>query len=278
MNKNKWFLVIAMTVAIVVHFHSSRTSAPVNPLSKEIEAEMPSAPPANRSPASKNRSFAQAAPSSALSTVQGERTLKEDVLAVLAAYDQSIDWNFHQDGKETIFSIFGGVIPHILDSQPRTLAFARSITEALGHKRDEIFLDGDLAALNQNPNSTTYNFKQQFEGYEVYNSYLRLFGRKEDGGVYYINNELKNVGQPALDFRVSQVEAVDALRSLYQDRGLLVEESSSKPVLFVMKPGVSELAWKVIVRVKGNQKDRREILISANTATVLQNESLLILN
>lgn len=272
MNSQKWFVVVTLTAAFAAHVQYSRRSVPSRSWTKEIEAEMKRVPPANRAPASKAKGLAVAP------TTDEKKTLAESVRAVLAAYDKSINWNFHQDGHENIFSIFGGLIPHILDSQPRTLAFARSITEALGFERDQIFLDADMAAYNLNPHSTTYNFKQQFEGFEVYNSYLRLFGRKEDGGVYYINNELKDVGQPVLDFRVTQSEAVNALHSIYPQYGVSVEQSSSKPLLLVLKPGVSELVWKLIVRVQGAEKDRREILISANTASVLQNESLVIRN
>lgn len=124
--------------------------------------------------------------------------------------------------------------------------------------------------LESNPLSDTYMFKQETQGYEVENGYMKIFTKKDTGEIYIVNSEIKDIGEPDLRKAYTLEQAKEeAVRQHADKQGVKVAEALNQPVILNLAPGRSELVWKMTLEIDGPLKDRRQVMVSASSGKVV---------
>lgn len=173
---------------------------------------------------------------------------------------------YSPDGKIT--SILGGEIREVGKSRESALAFARELAANLGIDANQIAPIPESENLTHSSMSTSFHFEQKVNGYDVYGGTLSLIAKKNDGSVFLINNNLKNVGAFKTTPLIGAEEAKSRLISLLQDRQPEITQKHNEAVIWT-GPTHSELAWVFAARVSHPKYDQLEILVSAETGQVL---------
>lgn len=212
-----------------------------------------------------------------LPSVEQKVFLKKEDESELAAYlNQNYPgpWNLQKDESQKIITLLGGEIPGAGVSPESATELARKIAPFLGVTSDEVVASG--VKMDSTPRSVTYDFKQKFQGYEVFEGQMRFFARKEDGSVFMINSEL----HPVRDLNPEIVyQAEDARREVedrYSSRGAIsIEQKSSRPVIWA-EGSSAELAWFFIVSIQGESLDRLQVLVSVQSNRIILERSLLV--
>jgi hypothetical protein len=154
------------------------------------------------------------------------------------------------------------------------LETAMQLATALGF--DSSQLQESPNKLDGTPDSQASIFDQAYQGYQVYAGYIKTISKKPEGSIYFVANELKNVGDPDLriDFDVFEAEQI-ALQKYPGKRNPRLGARPTKPLIFVLRPQVSELVWKLEISWDGPLVDRRQLMISAKSGLVLDDISMI---
>jgi|GEM_PF-6252881 len=184
------------------------------------------------------------------------------------------NWALRRDDLDRVFSIMGGEIPEAGKNTETAREFAKIIAPLLGVPAEQI-AESD-ARSDSSPKSVTYDFPQSAEGFEVFDGQLRMIARKEDGAVYMINTELRQVQA----FQPKILYGVDDARQLLEDKyanreKVTITLKSKRPVIWA-DDVPAELAWFFIVKIGGSAPDRIQVLVSTQSARILLERSLLV--
>lgn len=183
-------------------------------------------------------------------------------------------WNLQKDESQKIVTLLGGEIPGAGESSEAATELAKKIAPFLGVASDQVAASG--VQIDSTPRSVTYDFKQTVDGFDVFDSQMRLFARKEDGSVFMINTELRPVRSLNTEIVYSAEDARRVVDEQYSARGSLsIVQKSYRPMIWT-EGSSAELAWFFIVTIQGDALDRLEVLVSAQSNRIVLERSLLV--
>lgn len=198
-----------------------------------------------------------------------------NVLALFQSLDPNSDWTVHRNDQGSITQISGGKIQLQQKSPESRLNFARQVVAAMGLESES--LDFSSTQLEETSLSRSYQMSHYAEGYEVLNSYLKIFETQKDDSIYFVTNETKNVGAVDTRIDVPFERALSLAESLFSDKsGVVVQSGSPKPLVYNVAPGESYLVWKLIADIQAPLIDKREVFVSTRDGRVIRNESIVI--
>lgn len=229
----------------------------------------------NRSTASESNSEKKAEeavlPTTALAVSAGK---PKDLESFLVAMDPAGERFVSRNDNGRVTQISRLSIKGQSETPERMLDFARTVAEYAGTPPEQVV--PSPTQLEDTPFSKAKQYDQEYEGYEVFGGYMKVFTKTSDGSVYFVANETKDVGDIDLRIKYSFEEAKSIALNKYADKdGESVTNNPSKPVIFNIRPGQSELAWEVQVQIQGPLFDRRHILISATSGMILKDITML---
>lgn len=184
------------------------------------------------------------------------------------------NWALRRDDLDRVFSIMGGEIPEVGKNAESAAEFAKTVAQLLGVPAEQI-AESDTK-LDSSPKSVTYDFPQIAQGFDVFDGQMRMIARRQDGAVYMINTELRQVQafQPKILYGVE--DARQLIEEKYANREKVsITLKSKRPVIWA-DDVPAELAWFFIVKIGGSAPDRIQVLVSAQSARVLLERSLLV--
>lgn len=198
-----------------------------------------------------------------------------NVLALFQSLDPMSEWTVHRNEMGFITQISGGKIQLQQKGRESRLSFAKQVVSAMG--LDGESLDFSSTQLQDTSLSRSYHISHFVEGYEVLNSYLKMFETQKDDAIYFVTNETKNVGSVDTRIDVPLGRATGLAETLFVDKsGVVVQSASEKPQVYNVNPGESYLVWKLIVDIQSPLIDKREVFVSTKDGRVIRNESIMI--
>ncbi len=167
-------------------------------------------------------------------------------------------WHVHKSEKK-IFSISGGLIRAGLVNQKDALQFSRSLAAVFGVSADEIKPGDDSV---QAAKSRVFTFVQRVNNYDVYQSYLSVAARSQDGAVFLINNNLRPLDHFESGFILSDEKLTEIVQG-QNENFRAVHLANPEPVWFNTSGSTAVLA-----RVfHAKHRDRRELEVIVNAQT-----------
>ncbi len=197
-----------------------------------------------------------------------------DLRGYLLKQDPNADWRVNRTDDGRVVAISGGFIKEDLSTPEKYQQFAENVAAMIGIPQAQLV--ASETNLDGGENTAIKQFDQELGEYKVFGSYMKVFTRNADGSVFYIANEVKETGEVDLRIKYSFSEVAGIVMKRYEGKkGLQIENSPQKPMVYVLQPGQSELAWEIVLKVEGPLYDRRHIMISATSGNLLKDISLL---
>lgn len=184
-------------------------------------------------------------------------------------------WNFTRSPDKRVTTVSGSVLPGAGESVNSAMSLAQDIIEGLGIASNEL-IEGSEHLKSADGEIEAYHFDQSVEGYVVDNGYIRTFIRPTDKAVYFVTNEIRDIGDvdTRISYRAQEAQAI-ALGLFKGKTGVVVDVFHDKPMIYNVRPGYSELVWKMEVKIAGPLYDRRLVMISTSSGRVVLDQSLL---
>lgn len=277
MLNNRNFLVFAILIGAFVGWGLSKYKS----ASTEGQQELASEKSDNSGSENKKQKTKQVKNTTTTVTTQvpsnGVATARPGNIRVLESRIVQLDPNAKprilttDSGQVTTMS--GFKISRYPDTEEGMLDLARELVDSMG--LDQAVMQHSEVKLDETPDSKAFQYDQTYQGYDVLNSYIKIFTKKPEGFAYFVSNETKDVGQVDLRIDYSLQDAMGIVRNRYQTRrGLKVTPRSNKSYVHVVQPGQSEMVWLVEAHWENPLGDRRQLVVSAKSGSILTDISL----
>lgn len=172
-------------------------------------------------------------------------------------------------GTSQSFSITGEIFKFPMGAIVDRLQWGRFLAEQVGIRAEQIV---DVGSTQPDSSfSKSYELNQSYQGYLVEGSFIRIHQRIEDGYVFFSSMNLQEIGHPDLEIKVGITEAQAMVTNRYPPGTTVrILKTTKDPFIYVTRPGQSELAWHIDIKLSGTISDSRELLVSAKTGSVLR--------
>lgn len=180
-------------------------------------------------------------------------------------------WKFVFNSENRIHRIVGGTYPSQSRDEKDILNFAQTLSPFLGvpsHQLNNQNIEISTSAL-----STGYKIDQWIDEFPVYQGNLAVFSKNNDGSIFMINNNLREISHYSQDILVSKEEAKEFLNAYFKERHLIKLNFKKGPVLFSHNDGTGELSWIFFVQLQ-NPFHSMELVVSAQNKKILHQENL----
>ncbi len=273
--------ILALVILSVFGGHWNFSKSQIDKQDESSEMLVSSAPIARNKIPNSIKVSSNSTPSAgaSISRKTAQSTEPDSLDQFLKSLDPKADWRVNRADSGRVTAISGALIKGHSDSPEEPeglLKFAQQIAELTGVPGHQLAVSATV--LEDTPETTGRQFDQEVEGYKVFGGYMKIFSRKSDGAIYYIANETRDVGEVDLRIKYTGPEASQiALRAYHEKQGVVVESLATKPVIYpdqALRQG--ELAWEVILLIKGPLFDRRDLLISARSGQILKDVTLVV--
>jgi hypothetical protein len=189
-----------------------------------------------------------------------------------ALFSLSQGWKLKKQDN-IIRTAFGGVV----------LGRAQNLAEVSAFLEDFLSFAGVQSQENEMSNKTDLHgnleeivyFDQKHLGKEVYNSYAKVFVRKQDRGITYVINEFQNITFTDGEVRFSQDQLHELIRQKYN--ATYKASHCPREVYFVLQ-GQALLSAVCYLTEQDSPEDHREIVLSLKDGQILRDISKVIYN
>lgn len=254
-------LLIAILIAIGLKIWISRVKPPVE---EYVPRLTPSLLPSSSQPPQKLKV-------SKLQRSVARSNETSDIDEFLNHYDRG-RWKLQKDEEGRVRSILGGIIPGAGKNLESALKLAHSLSPFFGVPVDQLL--SSKVKVVEGPRTTSYDFQQTFQGYPVFRGRMIIISRNQDGAVYLINNDLRQVDPIQIERTHSSQESLRILEERYAKRESR-EIYLDSPDLVVWADGwPHELAWSFIVEFSGENPGRLRLLVGMQSSKVLLEQNL----
>lgn len=193
----------------------------------------------------------------------------------LKKMDSGSPWTLSRDERGRVNVVADGSVQLPKDGLKNSFDWAKKIAEFSGVPPQQIVDRGEM--LPETEVGRAYRYPQMLGGYEVYGAFVNVFERSSDGAIWYTSVELRDIGQPDLQPKISLAQAeTNGLAELQRNfKDVRVLTRPSQPVIWPLGPGESELAWPFTYGFTAKAYDERELMISAISGKVLSQRRVL---
>lgn len=260
MGKNKWLLFAGLFLLGLGFYFRNQFQAPI---SKENSNEPAEVSESSAQPTAQNRKPAQTGN-------VGQKNL-DPLQKFLQSKDPQATWNVqtHSDGRPS--HILGGRIRMNGGSDSLTVLL-KEISPYLGVRADDLRLqtESDRSEVSNSSQMTQY-----YGRYRVYGASLKAFSNPNTQEVYHIVSDLRALEQVDTRVNVGRDEAGEIARKTMGNAEINIIKISQEPVVFGTSPTNNQLVWRVFLTSERPRYQSREILVSTQNGSVVQNQTML---
>lgn len=179
-------------------------------------------------------------------------------------------WLFKRIEKGRLNYITGGNIPERGRSPQSVRDFVNEIAPLLEISEKEIM---DPKEINRTDLTRVYHSQQVTDGFSVYQSVLSVHVRENDGSIFMVNNQLKDVSGYNKDQRYTQKQAETYIQSRYAGEydKIIFREG---PVIFKSDSVRAELAWVFVMTYKQPKLHQVELVIGAHSGEEIYRQNV----
>lgn len=191
------------------------------------------------------------------------------ILNKLNKQDHQGEWKWNQN-RFGLTTFMEGITPIRVDNVDAATEFMQNIFQNTKLAQQLQLSQEETHDIPSKSEDYVYHWDQTIGTLKIFNSYVKIFGRTEDGFVYFILKNTKNIVSINKTITVSSDQARNIIETQYPS----VNQITVQPIneVYVNEDNTAELSWRcTLLR---NNLDRRLILISALSGNILYDQSL----
>lgn len=205
-----------------------------------------------------------------------EKTAGSNLNAILKQYSDG-QWNFDLQNEKPYYIYGAKTKPELTNDDSKLQAFASDLASALVPNSSTLILDS--TKTNTNSLETINDFNQRIDNIEVYNSYLRTFRNTKNYEITFVINELTPYNEIESRQLFNDQDAEHKLKTYFAPFGKEFEVNGcNKLVYFITNLKIAQLSYVCDVVVYDTVPVVKEVVVSANSLEVLQQNSKTIIN
>lgn len=189
----------------------------------------------------------------------------------LQTKDSQAMWSVqnHRDGRPS--HILGGRI-QIGNNAGALTALLKEISPYLGVRGEDlrIHTEDDRTEVSNSSQMTQYYGK-----YRVYGALVKAFSNPNTHEVYHIVSDLRPLSDVDTRINISRSEAGELAQKTFGNAEINIIKISQEPVVYGTNPTDNQLVWRVLITSEKPRYQSREILVSAQSGSVVHTQNML---